>query len=257
MNLSRALRVSLLACLALTLAGSPAALGSTRLGPVSVKAPRHPSVRQKKITISFAPRGSLPAGGYYFAVLVLENYRRASQAHPPSCAVSSNMKLVQYGYPHGGRVTLTLPPASSRSGRWCAGGTYAGAVYAVPHKPPCTGSHPCYGQTAETVGPYGASKGACWELGGEHVVCGVPAYPSERERIEREAREKSEREAREKAEREAAGRAEGEAQERTRREAREKAEREARESQPYSFPGGLPAPLDPGIRRVGTFKVSF
>src|ERR1022692_758727 len=187
--MSRALLASVLAAVALVTVEPLAAPGFSKLAPGLARVPRHPSVRGD-IHINFVPKRALPAGGYYYAVLVLEGYKRASEADPPSCAISSNVKLVEYGYPdRNGRVHLALPQAKSPSKRWCPGGTYTGAIYAVPHRPPCTSTYRCHGGAAETEGLYASNP--CWEMGG-HAVCGEPA-PSESER-ERWAKEKIERE---------------------------------------------------------------
>jgi hypothetical protein len=145
--------------------------------------------------VSFQPRGELPTGGYYYAVVVLEQYRSNFQHSPPPCAISSDMARTQYGYPHRGRpVRLTLTPARSTSGHWCSGGNYIGAVYAVPHRPRCGGSQPCYGRSTQ--------NGGCWTVEGR-VLCGVVAIPT------------------------------------------------------YSYPGGLPKPIDRTARVVGHFRVGF
>jgi hypothetical protein len=107
-----------------------------------------------------------PAGGYYYAVVVLKPYKHYTRESPPPCSASSNMQRTNYGYPRaGGTVTLTLNPARSASWHWCRGGVYAGAVYAVPHPPPCEGTYPCASEPYKPPSP-------CWEAGG-HVVCGV------------------------------------------------------------------------------------
>jgi hypothetical protein len=180
------------------------------------------------------------------------------------------MEKTEYGYPASNRaVRLTLLPAKSNNNRWCAG-TYVGAIYAVPHKPPCSASYPCYGKDA---------NGACWELEGKYV-CGIVALPKEeqtereeKEKVEREAKERTEREAREKAEREAKEKSnpeeklkvEREVKELTEREARARTEHQERERanlEPggavfYSYPGGLPKPIDRSTHIVGHFKVMF
>jgi hypothetical protein len=128
-----------------------------------VKVPRSPSLTAN-VAVSFRPRTGLPRGGYYYAVVVLVSYPRypgAGQA--PSCAISSDMHRTDYGYPHHGHpVGLTLLPASSAENTWCAGGTYEGAVYAVPHKPPCSKVYPCYGKSSCGAVPF----------------CGVLPYPA-------------------------------------------------------------------------------
>jgi hypothetical protein len=172
----------------LLLAAVSVSAAAAGISPVSVQAPAHPSV-QGNVAISFRPRGALPPGGYYYAVIVLENYARTNNGVPP-CAVSSDMHRTVYGHPHPGRaVRLTLFPARSSEKHWCTGGTYVGAVYAVPHRPPCSRAYPCYG------------KRACGGL----PFCGVVVRPE----------------------------------------------------QPYSYPGGLPKPIDRTSRIVGHFQVHF
>jgi hypothetical protein len=107
-----------------------------------VHAQRTPAVRQN-VHIRFpAPR--LPDGGYYYAVIVLKPYRHYTRTSPPPCSTSSNMLATDYGYPQpDGVVALALTPARSRTGHWCPGGSYEGAVYAVPQAPPCKSTYPC------------------------------------------------------------------------------------------------------------------
>jgi len=147
--------------------GASGASGARSPGRVSVDAPSPTSV-QSKVRIGF-DAVQLPGGGYYYAVLVLDRYAGHSPRHPPPCAISSNMRMTEYGHPHRGRVHLTLGPAGSQAGHWCAGATYLGAVYAVPHRPPCSSYYPCYGRST--------GSGGCWELEGGHTVCGVVAIP--------------------------------------------------------------------------------
>jgi hypothetical protein len=187
-------RALTLCTLGLVLTGPASASAASQLGPVSVKVSPRPSVAGN-VGVAFKPRGHLPGGGYYYAVIVLEEYARHQQSAPPPCAISSDMARTQYGYPHRDRaVALTLTPASSTSGRWCPGGSYIGAVYAVPHKPRCRGSQPCYGHSTQS--------GSCWEANGR-LVCGVVAIPT------------------------------------------------------YSYPGGLPKPIDHSARIVGRFRITF
>jgi hypothetical protein len=180
--------------LALILPGAAVAAAAGMFSPVTVNVPAQVSVLGH-VRIGFSPRRPLPSGGYYYAVLVLDQYRGYSQKEPPPCAVSSEMKMTQYGYAHRGRVRLTLAPAQSAEARWCQGATYAGGIYAVPHRPPCDSHYPCYGKSTQ--------NSACWELEGGHTVCGVAAIPL------------------------------------------------------YSYPGGLPKPLDSRTRIIGHFKVRF
>lgn len=187
-------RALILGVLALALAGVASASAANVLGPVSVRVSQQPSIGST-VSVAFSPRGRLPSGGYYYAVVVLKEYARQPQSAVPPCAISSDMKRTQYGYPHRGRaLRLTLTPASSTTGHWCPGGTYIGALYAVPHRPRCGGSQPCYGRSTQS--------GSCWEVEGR-LLCGVVAIPT------------------------------------------------------YSYPGGLPKPIDHSARVVGHFQVSF
>lgn len=108
--------------------------------PVHVQ--RTLAVRQNlHISISAS---KLPEGGYYYGVIVLRPYRRYTRTSPPPCTTSSNMRATDYGYPQpNGVVALALTPAKSKTQHWCPGGSYEGAVYAVPHAPPCESSYPC------------------------------------------------------------------------------------------------------------------
>jgi hypothetical protein len=144
--------------------------------------------------ISFSPR-ALPHGGFYYAVLVLTKYP-TSGGGVPRCAISSDMGKTEYGFPRQGRrLRLSILPARSATETWCPAGHYLGALYAVPHRPGCSYSQPCYGHTTQ-VGP-------CWIAGEGRRVCGVVAL------------------------------------------------------RPYSYPGGLPRPLDSASRVVARFSVSF
>ena len=108
------------------------------------------------------------------------------------------MAVTEYRSANGGRrIGLTILPAHSSEGRWCAGGTYLGGLYAVPHPPRCSYSSPCYGRTTQLSGP-------CWIVGEGRRVCGV---------VVREP--------------------------------------------PYSYPGGLPRPIDSSSRVIGRFEVRF
>jgi hypothetical protein len=173
--------------------GPTAVLAATHLLAVPVSPPVGLLGVETRPVISLRPQRNLPRGSYYYAVAVLVHYRTRGQPRPyaPACAVSSDMALTQYGRPGGSRALgLTLLPAPGAGGRWCAKGNYEGAVYAVPHRPPCSRYYPCYG------------RGSCGPLGG---FCGVVVSP------------------------------EGE----------------------YSYPGGLPRPIDPSSRIVGRFKLQF
>jgi hypothetical protein len=148
----------------LVVAGSASASPAPRSGPVSVNVPP-PATVYSDVKIGFRPVG-LPRGGYYYAILVLDRYPRGSRDSPvPPCAISSDMSVVDYGYPDRGRIRLTLKPAKSAEGHWCSGGTYIGGVYAVSHRPPCNSAYPCYGRSAQG----GPGCGATY--------CGVPAFP--------------------------------------------------------------------------------
>lgn len=152
----------------------------------------------RNVHLAFQPTGVLPAGGYYYAVLVLAPYRHYTGQNLPRCATSSDMLRTDYGYPHPGRpVRLTLTPASSSGGHWCAGGTYLGGIYAVPHPPPCESRYPCRSEPYNTPSP-------CWELKTGQRVCGEVAQPRR-----------------------------------------------------WSYPEGLPRPLDPDARIITRFHVSF
>jgi hypothetical protein len=106
------------------------------------------------------------------------------------------MGKTEYGFPRPGqRLRLSVLPARSSAETWCPGGVYRGAVYAVPHRPRCSYSEPCYGRTTQ-VGP-------CWILGEGRRVCGVVVRPT------------------------------------------------------YSYPGGLPRPLDASSRIVARFTIRF
>jgi hypothetical protein len=145
-------------------AGTPAASAAG----VAVRVQRPHSVAQS-VHISFSA-AALPNGGYYYAVIVLEPYRHYTRSSPPPCATSSNMQRTDYGYPRArSQVALAITPARSATGHWCRGGTYSGAIYAVPHAPPCEGRYPCRSEPYEPPSP-------CWGVDG-HIVCGVVALP--------------------------------------------------------------------------------
>jgi hypothetical protein len=81
------------------------------------------------------------------------------------------MQRTDYGYPQAnGDVALALTPAKSSTAHWCRGGAYAGAIYAVPHAPPCESAYPCNSEPYKPPSP-------CWSVGGA-VVCGVVARPN-------------------------------------------------------------------------------
>jgi hypothetical protein len=205
-------RLALVGALALTLCGSACSSARTGPDPVSVGVPKHPSL-SGNLQIGFHPQVRLPRGGYYYAVVVLARYARDLLGRAPSCATSSDMRRTAYGHPQrDGQVTLTLTRARSAEGRWCAGGTYQGAVYAVPHSPPCSASYPCYGRSAES--------GGCFELSEGRRVCGVVVPPPKTEPTPPSPQPMP-------------------------------------PATPYSFPGGLPKPIDRGTRVIARFEVRF
>jgi hypothetical protein len=123
---------------ALSLAASAVASAQA----VSVHVQRKLAVRQN-VHVTFRGR-QLTEGGYYYAVIVLKPYKKYTRTSPPPCSTSSNMQRTDYGYPQlDGQVRLALTPAKSATGHWCRGGVYAGAIYAVPHAPPCESTYPC------------------------------------------------------------------------------------------------------------------
>lgn len=119
--------------------------GTTWAGAVSVHVQPGVAVRQSVRVTFHASR--LPAGGYYYGVIVLKPYRRYTRSSPPPCSTSSNMQRTDYGYPQSnGQVVLALTPARSPTRHWCPGGSYEGAIYAVPHTPPCESTYPCHSE---------------------------------------------------------------------------------------------------------------
>jgi hypothetical protein len=126
------------------------------------------AVRQN-VHLTFHAR-RLPEGGYYYGVIVLKPYKKYTRTSPPPCSTSSNMQHTDYGYPQPNkRVALILTPAKSPTGHWCPNGSYEGAIYAVPHAPPCESTYPCRSEPYRPPSP-------CWKLEG-HRVCGVVALP--------------------------------------------------------------------------------
>ncbi|MFI4989893.1 MAG: hypothetical protein ACHQHO_03115 [Solirubrobacterales bacterium] len=147
------------------LADALPASASSRPGEVAVQVQPKPSITDS-VRVSFRPRTPLPAGGYYYAVIVLKPYKHYTSMAPPPCAVSSDMKKTAYGYPHAGRaVSLVLTRTGSRRHVWCRGGSYAGAIYAVPSPPPCEAHYPCPAEEGQ-----GSS---CFNTESGHPVCGV------------------------------------------------------------------------------------
>jgi hypothetical protein len=134
--------VLIVGAVVLSFAGPLGAAASTPLEAVSVHVQQKPRIAGD-VHISFHA-SRLPEGGYYYAVIVLKPYKKYTRASPPPCATSSDMQRTNYGYPQpSGEVALALTPAKSRTGHWCPGGDYLGAIYAVPHAPPCESAYPC------------------------------------------------------------------------------------------------------------------
>lgn len=136
----------------LSLALSAIALAAT----VSVHVQHKPAVRQN-VHLTFRAK-QLPEGGYYYGVIVLKPYKKYTRASPPPCSTFSNMQRTDYGYPQAnGQVALALTPAKTSTGHWCPSGSYEGAIYAVPHAPPCESAYPCpserYKEPCEGAGP--------------------------------------------------------------------------------------------------------
>jgi hypothetical protein len=166
----RALGALTVGALVVGVAGAIRASADTQPTTVSVHVQRKLDTREN-VHIGFHSVGGLPTGGYYYAVIVLKPYKGYTRRAPPPCSTSSDMQRTDYGYPQpDGAVALALTPSASRTGHWCGGGSYAGAVYAVPHAPPCESKYPC--RTSE---PY--ERSPCWELQSGHEVCGVVAPP--------------------------------------------------------------------------------
>jgi hypothetical protein len=156
--------------LALCVASALGASADTQPTNVPVHVQRKLDIREN-VHISFHSVDRLPAGGYYYAVIVLRPYKAYTRNAPPPCSTSSDMQRTDYGYPQSdGAVALALTPSASRTGHWCGGGHYAGAVYAVPHAPPCESRYPC--RTSE---PY--ERSPCWEVQSGRKVCGIVAPP--------------------------------------------------------------------------------
>ena len=123
----------------------------------------------QNVHLTFRAR-PLSEGGYYYGVIVLKPYKQYTKKAPPPCSTSSNMQRTDYGYPPpNGKVALALTPAKSSTGRWCPSGSYEGAIYAVPHAPPCESAYPCHSE------PY---KEPCAGIG-PGCVLGVVARPKE------------------------------------------------------------------------------
>ena len=149
---------------ALSLALSAMALAAM----ASVHVQRKLAVHQN-VHLTFQAR-QLPEGGYYYGVIVLKPYRKYTRTSPPPCSTSSNMQRTDYGYPQAnGHVALALTPAKSSTGHWCSSGSYEGAIYAVPHAPPCESAYPCHSE------PY---KEPCAGIG-PGCVHGIIARPKQ------------------------------------------------------------------------------
>lgn len=124
---------------------------------------------RENVHVSFHAK-ALPEGGYYYAVIVLKPYKRYTRSAPPPCSSSSDMQRTDYGYPQAdGQIALALTPAKSSTRHWCAGGSYEGAIYAVPHAPPCENSYPCRAEPYKE--PCAGVKPGC--------VLGIVARPQE------------------------------------------------------------------------------
>jgi hypothetical protein len=129
-------------------AGAAVAASAAPAQALTVHVQSRPAVRQDVQLRFSAPK--LQQGGYYYAVIVLKPYRRYTRHSPPPCSTSSNMRRTDYGRPHAdGAVALALTPARSTTGHWCRGGAYEGAIYAVPHPPPCDSRYPCRSEPYE------------------------------------------------------------------------------------------------------------
>jgi hypothetical protein len=158
--------------LVLGITGPVAVTTQAQTRTITVRVPRKPNVREN-VHISFLSPGPLPEGGYYYAVIVLKPYEGYTRGNPPPCSTSSNMERTDYGYPRPDRsVQLALTPGHSATRHWCRGGIYIGAVYAVPHAPPCESKYPCRSEPYSPPGP-------CWEIEGGRKVCGAVVKPSE------------------------------------------------------------------------------
>jgi hypothetical protein len=165
----RGLSILAVGAFVLGIAG-PAGVVASVSRVASVRLLGKPNVR-RNVHLSFHPSGDLPAGGYYYAVIVLKPYKHYTEKAPPPCATSSDMLRTDYGYPHPRQpVRLALTPAQSATGHWCRGGDYLGGIYAVPHPPPCESRYPCRSEPYKAPSP-------CWELKTGQRVCGVVAQP--------------------------------------------------------------------------------
>ncbi len=151
------------------LTDSLAASAISQPNEVAVQVRPKPSITDN-VHVSFRPRTPLPAGGYYYAVIVLKPSKRYMSKSPPPCAVSSDMQKTAYGYPRPGQaVSLVLTRTASHQHVWCRGGSYIGAIYAVPNPPPCEAKYPCRSEYSEAS--------PCFDLESGHIACGVVARP--------------------------------------------------------------------------------
>ena len=168
--------VAILIAAALAMTGALVASASSAPSEVVVHVQRRLSALDS-VRVTFHPNAALPAGGYYYAVIVLKPYKHYTRTAPPPCAVSSDMQKTAYGFAQPGQtMTLVLTRTASQQHRWCRGGVYAGAIYAVPNPPPCEGRYPCGSEYSEAS--------PCWEVEPGRKVCGVVirrnayAYPA-------------------------------------------------------------------------------
>jgi hypothetical protein len=143
--------IALLVTAGIAVGASGPALAAAAAGVVVHVQHRPQLSRSLHLSFRSAP---LPEHGYYYAVIVLRPHGRYTKASHPRCSTSSDMQRTDYGYPNAsGEVLLAVTPAGSRSGRWCPGGSYEGAIYAVPHAPPCEGAYPCRAEPYEPPSP--------------------------------------------------------------------------------------------------------
>ncbi len=132
---------------------------------------QHKLAVRQNVHLTFRAK-QLPEGGYYYGVIVLKPYKKYTSNSPPPCSTSSNMQRTDYGYPQpNGQVALALTPAKSSTEHWCPSGSYEGAIYAVPHTPPCESTYPCRSEPYKSPSP-------CWNVEGR-PVCGVVKRPKE------------------------------------------------------------------------------
>lgn len=130
---------------------------------------QHTLAIRHSVHVTFQAR-QLPEGGYYYGVIVLKPYKKYTRTSPPRCSTSSNMQRTDYGYPQAnGQVALALTPAKSSTEHWCPSGSYEGAIYAVPHAPPCESAYPCKSEPDE--------KGPCEGIA-PGCVHGIVAWPT-------------------------------------------------------------------------------